>query len=281
MRKLTPEEENIIIYKGTETPFTGKYLNNKENGIYTCRQCGMPLYKSNDKFESDCGWPSFDNAIDNNVKEVPDADGKRVEIICNNCQAHLGHVFRGENMTEKNVRYCVNSISMDFIPTENIKKTILAGGCFWGMEELIRRQPGIINTDVVYAGGDTENPTYENHKGYTEAVLIEYNDRETDFKKILDFFFQVHDPTTYERQGNDIGESYKSIIFYQNEEEKKIAEDFINIVNNSGRWDSPVVTELKPLEKYYLAEDYHQDYLQKNPDGYTCHFVRDGGSYVK
>lgn len=161
-----------------------------------------------------------------------------------------------------------------------IKKTILAGGCFWGMEELIRKQPGVKNTDAVYAGGVIDNPTYENHKGYTEAVLIEYDDTETDLKHLLDFFFQIHDPTTYDRQGNDIGESYRSIIFYNDEGEKKTVEKFIDIVNKSHRWDSPVVTELKPLGKYYLAEDYHQDYLQKNPGGYTCHYVRGGGSYL-
>lgn len=160
------------------------------------------------------------------------------------------------------------------------KKTILAGGCFWGMEDLIRKQTGVINTDVVYAGGVIENPTYENHNGYTESVLIEYDDTQTSFKNLLDFFFQIHDPSTYNRQGNDIGESYKSIIFYNDDNEKKEAEEFIDIVNKSGRWDGPVVTELKPFDKYYLAEDYHQDYLVKVPKGYTCHYVRDGGSYL-
>jgi peptide-methionine (S)-S-oxide reductase len=162
-----------------------------------------------------------------------------------------------------------------------IKKTILAGGCFWGMEDLIRKQTGVTNTDVVYAGGHIENPTYENHKGYTEAVLIEYDDTKTSFKNLLDFFFQIHDPSTYNRQGNDIGESYKSIIFYNDDIEKMEAEYFIDIVNKSGRWNGPVVTELKPLDKYYLAEEYHQDYLVKVPKGYTCHYVREGGSYLQ
>ncbi len=118
MNKLTFEEEDVIVYKKTERPFTGKFVNNKEHGIYTCKRCDAPLYKSEDKFESDCGWPSFDNAIEGAVKEIPDADGRRVEIICNNCGGHLGHVFRGENMTNKNIRYCVNSISMNFTPAE-------------------------------------------------------------------------------------------------------------------------------------------------------------------
>jgi len=118
MNKLTFEEEDVIVYKKTEAPFKGKFVNFKDVGIYTCKRCDAPLYKSEDKFESDCGWPSFDNAIDGAVKEIPDADGRRVEIICNNCGGHLGHVFRGENMTGKNVRYCVNSISMNFTPAE-------------------------------------------------------------------------------------------------------------------------------------------------------------------
>lgn len=161
-----------------------------------------------------------------------------------------------------------------------LKKTILAGGCFWGMEDLIRKLPGVTNTDVVYAGGVGDNPTYENHTGYTESVLIEYDDTQTSFKNLLDFFFQIHDPSTYNRQGNDIGESYKSIIFYNDENEKREAEEFIDIVNKSGRWDDSVFTELKLLDKYYLAEDYHQDYLVKIPKGYTCHYVREGGSYL-
>lgn len=163
-----------------------------------------------------------------------------------------------------------------------IKKTVLAGGCFWGMEDLIRKQVGVINTDVVYAGGTIESPTYENHTGYTEAVLIEYNDTQTTFKNLLDFFFQIHDPSTYNRQGNDIGESYKSIIFYNNEDEMNEAKEFIELVNKSGRWNSPVMTELKKLDmdKIYKAEEYHQDYLIKVPKGYTCHYVREGGSYL-
>jgi peptide-methionine (S)-S-oxide reductase len=161
-----------------------------------------------------------------------------------------------------------------------IKKTILAGGCFWGMEELFRSKTGIVSTDAVYAGGQTNDPTYESHSGYAEALLIEYDDTQTSFKNILDFFFQIHDPSTLNRQGNDVGESYASIIFYNDGVEKEEAEKMIAIVNDSKRWDGPVVTVLKPLEKYFLAEDYHQDYLQKSPKGYTCHYVRDGGSYL-
>jgi len=155
-----------------------------------------------------------------------------------------------------------------------IKKIVLAGGCFWGLQELIRKQPGVIETRVGYAGGNVENPNYENHEGHAEAVEIEYDDDKTSFQNLLDFFFQIHDPTTFNQQGNDQGSSYRSTIFYNSDEEKKEAEKFIAIVNQSGRWKNPVVTTLEPLKQFYPAEDYHQDYLQKNPAGYTCHFIR-------
>lgn len=159
------------------------------------------------------------------------------------------------------------------------KKAVLAGGCFWGLEELIRKQPGIVNTEVGYAGGENDNPTYENHPGHAEAVQIEYDPAQTSYKNILDFFFQVHDPTTLNRQGNDTGTSYRSAIFYADDAEKSEAEAFIDIVNKSGRWQKPAVTSLEPLTRFWPAEGYHQDYLQKNPGGYTCHFQR-FGSYL-
>jgi peptide-methionine (S)-S-oxide reductase len=160
-----------------------------------------------------------------------------------------------------------------------IKKIVIAGGCFWGLQELIRKQPGVVETRVGYAGGEIENPNYENHSGHAETVEIAYDSEKTSYKNLLNFFFQIHNPTTLNQQGNDMGSSYRSAIFYGNEKERKEAEDFINIVNASGRWKDPVVTTLEPLKKFYLAEDYHQDYLQKNPTGYTCHFIR-FGSYL-
>jgi peptide-methionine (S)-S-oxide reductase len=153
------------------------------------------------------------------------------------------------------------------------KKIVLAGGCFWGMQELIRKQPGVLNTRVGYTGGKSENPTYENHDGHAEAVEIEYDENKTTYQKLLDFFFQIHNPTTLNRQGNDTGSSYRSAIFYADDAEKKIAQKMIEIVNKSKRWKDPVVTTLEPLEKFYIAEDYHQDYLQKYPNGYTCHAI--------
>lgn len=161
------------------------------------------------------------------------------------------------------------------------KKATLAGGCFWGMEDLIRKLPGVLDTEVGYTGGSNENPTYHKHIGHAEAIQITYDPNQTTFKNLLDFFFQVHDPTTTNRQGNDVGSSYRSAIFYASEEEKNEAQEIINLVNTSGRWPNPVVTTLEPLTTFWPAEEYHQDYLKQNPDGYTCHFVRPGGSYLK
>ena len=153
------------------------------------------------------------------------------------------------------------------------KYAYLAGGCFWGLEELMRTQPGIITTEAGYTGGENDNPDYRNHPGHAEALEIEYDPEVTDFKRILDFFFQIHNPTTLNQQGNDKGTSYRSAIFFQNEEEKQVAEEMIEIVNESGRWEDRVVTTLEPFTRFWPAEDYHQDYLQKNPQGYPCHAV--------
>lgn len=154
-----------------------------------------------------------------------------------------------------------------------MKKVYFAGGCFWGLEELMRTQPGVISITAGYTGGENDNPTYEYHPGHAEALEIEYDPEQTSFWKLLDFFFQIHNPTTLNQQGNDRGTSYRSAIFYQNEEEKRQAEDFIKIVNESKRWKDPVVTTLEPFTTFWKAEEYHQDYLQKNPGGYTCHAI--------
>jgi peptide-methionine (S)-S-oxide reductase len=154
-----------------------------------------------------------------------------------------------------------------------MKKAYFAGGCFWGLEELFRTQPGILDITVGYTGGGKENPTYENHEGHAEALEIIYDPSITNFQKLLDFFFQIHNPTTLNQQGNDRGTSYRSAIFYQNDDELNEAKDFIDIVNRSARWSNPVVTTLEPFTRFYRAEEYHQDYLQKNPGGYTCHAI--------
>jgi len=153
------------------------------------------------------------------------------------------------------------------------KKMYIAGGCFWGLEDLMRTQHGVLDITAVYTGGTNTNPTYENHPGHAEAIEIVYDTAQTSFWKLLDFFFQIHNPTTLNQQGNDIGTAYRSAIFYQDQDELKQAGDFIKIVNDSKRWPNPVVTTLEPFTTFYRAEDYHQDYLVKNPGGYTCHAI--------
>ncbi|HCT54424.1 MAG TPA: peptide-methionine (S)-S-oxide reductase [Balneola sp.] len=162
---------------------------------------------------------------------------------------------------------------------ENLKKAYIAGGCFWGMEDLFRVRPGVEDTEVGYIGGQNENPTYRNHPGHAEGIEITYDPNETSFKELLDYFYRVHNPTTVDQQGNDRGSSYRSAIFFQNEEEKEIAEEVIQVVNESKRWDSEVVTTLEPYTTFWPAEPEHQDYLLKYPNGYTCHFERFEESY--
>ena len=164
---------------------------------------------------------------------------------------------------------------------EDLKKAYLAGGCFWGMEELFRTQKGVKDTEVGYIGGENENPTYRNHPGHAEGIEITYDPNETTFKDLLDYFFRIHNPTTVDRQGNDIGSSYRSAIFIQNEEEKVVAEEMIKIVNDSNKWDGEVATTLEPISTFWPAEPEHQDYLGRYPNGYTCHFERFEESYLK
>lgn len=159
---------------------------------------------------------------------------------------------------------------------ENLKKAYIAGGCFWGMEDLFRTRPGVKDTEVGYIGGSNENPTYHSHPGHAEGLEITYDPNETSYSELLDYFFRVHDPTTVDKQGNDLGSSYRSALFIQDENEEEAAKNVIEIVDGSERWPGKVVTTLEPYSKFWPAEEYHQDYLIKNPNGYTCHFERFG-----
>ncbi|MFC1655361.1 bifunctional methionine sulfoxide reductase B/A protein [Patescibacteria group bacterium] len=270
--KLTPEEEDVIVNKGTEAPFTGKYNDHFEDGVYTCKRCNALLYKSTDKFKSSCGWPSFDDEIPGAIKHEPDADGMRTEILCASCDAHLGHVFEGEGDTPKNVRHCVNSISMNFIPEKDLGRAIFAGGCFWGVEYYMQKEPGVIDTTVGYIGGEKENPTYEevcaHTTGHIEALEILFDPAQVSYEKLAKLFFETHDPTQKDGQGPDIGEQYLSVIFYIDEEQKKIAEGLIELLHEKG---FDVATELREAGKFWPAEDYHQDYYEKKGDEPYCH----------
>jgi peptide methionine sulfoxide reductase msrA/msrB len=279
LRDLTPEEERVIIDKGTERPFTGEYYDFKEAGTYVCRRCGAELYKSEDKFDAGCGWPSFDDEIPGAVKRTLDADGIRTEITCARCGAHLGHVFEGEGFTDKNVRHCVNSISLDFIPVSEeasgesaTEKAYFAGGCFWGMEYFLEKADGVIDARSGYMGGDLENPTYKQvcsgKTGYIETVEVEYDPSKTTYEKLARLFFEIHDPTQVNRQGPDIGEQYRSEIFYTNESQKETAEKLIKILEDK---DFKIATKLAMAKTFWPAEDYHQDYYENNGHTPYCH----------
>lgn len=272
---LTPEEERVIIHKDTERPFSGKYYNYKEKGTYICKRCNAPLYQSEDKFDSQCGWPSFDDEIPGAVKHLPDADGIRTEIICNNCGAHLGHVFIGEGFTEKNIRHCVNSISLNFLPAkEKVEKrtAYFAGGCFWGVEYFFQNAEGVTTTRVGYMGGHKQNPTYKEvcsgTTGHTETLEVVYNPSKTTFEKLAKLFFEIHDPSQINRQGPDTGEQYRSAIFYTDDEQKQIAEKLIKILEDKGY---KIVTELTKAVTFWEAEKYHQEYYKKNGKQPYCH----------
>lgn len=275
-KKLSPEEERVIVYKGTERPFSGKYYDHKEEGFYLCKQCSAALYHSNNKFDSRSGWPSFDDEIPNAVERVQDKDGMRVEIICRNCGAHLGHVFQGEGFTPKNLRHCVNSISLEFLPIEQTDKAIFASGCFWGTEYMFQKAKGVLMTAVGYTGGHSENPTYKQVclgvTGHAEAIEVIYNPKETTYEELVKLFFETHDPTQRNRQGPDIGEQYRSAIFYFNEEQKNIAEKLIKTLEGKGY---NITTQLNPAQTFYKAEDYHQNYyIKKGSTPYCHHYVQ-------
>ena len=273
--ELNSAEEQVIVHRGTERPFSGKYYQNKENGTYICKRCGAPLYRSEDKFDAHCGWPSFDDEIPGAIKRVPDADGRRTEIICNNCGAHLGHVFTGEKMTGKDIRHCVNSISLNFIPAQEkvqTKKAYFAGGCFWGTEYLFQNAEGVISSRVGYMGGRKQDPTYREvcggSTGHTEAIEVVYDPAETTYEKLARLFFEIHDPTQVNRQGPDIGEQYRSAIFYLDKEQKQTAEKLIRILGEKGY---EIATELTPASTFWEAEEYHQDYYRTRGGSPYCH----------
>lgn len=280
--KLTDEEKRVIINKGTERAFTGEYDKYFEDGQYLCKQCDAPLYKSDDKFDSGCGWPAFDDEIPGAVTHILDKDGVRTEIVCANCGAHLGHVFEGEGFTDTDTRHCVNSISLKFEPvkikvanTQDYDTAIFAAGCFWGVEHHMNIAKGVISTDVGYIGGNTLDPTYKDvcykNTGHAEAVRVVFDPTKTDFETLAKLFFEIHDPGQLNRQGPDVGDQYRSEIFYFNENQKVVSEKLIEILKSKGY---SVVTKLTPASEFYPAEDYHQDYYEKSGSNPYCHFYQ-------
>ena len=277
---LTAAERRIILAKGTERAFSGKYWDHHEAGTYLCRQCGAALFPSEAKFDSKTGWPSFDTDVPGSVKRVSDADGFRTEIVCAACDGHLGHVFEGEGMTPKNTRHCVNSASLMFRsvgqePAAATQEAIFAGGCFWGVEHHFDRTAGVISATSGYTGGEVANPTYEQictgQTGHAEAVRIVFDPKRTTYEQLARLFFETHDPTQLNRQGPDRGTQYRSALFYADDQQKQTAEKLVALLRANG-YD--VVTQIVPKVEFYEAEDYHQDYLTKHPGRPTCHLRR-------
>jgi len=272
---LTPEVLNIVCYKGTETPFSGEYESWDKPGTYLCRQCGLALFRSSSKFHSGCGWPSFDEEIAGAHTRLPDPDGRRTEIICSRCEAHLGHVFHGENFTAKNTRHCVNSLSIDFVENLEVKDSrelLLAAGCFWGVQYYFERLNGVLKTEVGYSGGHKAHPTYREvcsgTTGHYEAIRVVFDANKLNDEAVIKYFFEIHDPSQKDGQGPDLGEQYLSVIFYYNDEQKRSAEKIIKLLAQK---NIQVATKVLPAAIFWKAESDHQQYYDKTKKEPYCH----------
>ncbi|MCH2135580.1 MAG: bifunctional methionine sulfoxide reductase B/A protein [Phycisphaerales bacterium] len=284
LAKLTPEQIRITQKDGTERAFCGTLLDNKKAGAYHCVVCDLPLFSSDDKFDSGSGWPSFNRTFDpaHVARTTDESHGMiRTEISCARCDAHLGHVFP-DGPPPTGERHCLNSEALVFhdrpsdAPADSQTATetaYFAGGCFWGIEHYFQQGPGVIDAQSGYMNGDVLDPTYKQvcfgDTGHAEAVKVVFDPTKISYERLLQAFFDMHDPTQVDRQGPDVGTQYRSGIYTVNEAQAKAAQAFIDKLSASGRWHRPIATEVESAETFYPAEGYHQDYIEKT--GRACH----------
>lgn len=275
---LDEASKKVIEDKKTEAPFSGSFTHQAKAGIYVCKKCDYPLYRSFDQFDSGCGWPSFDDEIQGHVLKKKDPDGRRIELVCARCHGHLGHVFYNEHFTSKNIRHCVNALSLHFISAftdTGLERAVLASGCFWGTAFYLNKLKGVKQVLAGYCGGHVVYPSYEevcfSQTGHKEACEVLFDPEVLSYQELLQYFFETHDFSQKDGQGPDIGPQYLSSIFVFSKKQEDIAQQVISVLQQKG---FPVATTVEAGSVFYKAEDYHQDYYEKNAKTPYCHRYR-------